>query len=213
MHRDACLLQGVMAFGYFWTVWKLLQGLTNLTVNDRNKVSQEAEVAGQPHCSPHFPFPGLHALLMSYSALDCMPYSCPNSEAQNTVPIADPDVRRHGAAGTRHPLALSFMLQEVVTAKGGVQLLAKVLSGRQHNNEAAQRYALSALWNLAFNDHSRRIILETPGLVDAIRSCLAKSESPRTKEVAKGALWTLGEEGSRQLHQVRIRCIPFMWNA
>jgi hypothetical protein len=80
----------------------------------------------------------------------------------------------------------------MVTDKGGVKLLAEVLFGRHHNNEAAQRYALSAIWNLAFNDHSKRIILDTPGLVDAIRSTLATTESPKTKEVAKGALWTLG---------------------
>ena len=79
-----------------------------------------------------------------------------------------------------------------MTSKGGVKLLAEVLFGRHHNNEAAQRYALSAIWNLAFSDHSRHVILETPGLVDAIRSCLTTAESPKTKEVAKGALWTLG---------------------
>lgn len=33
-----CASQGVMAYGMFWTVWKLCQGLTNLTVNDNNKV-------------------------------------------------------------------------------------------------------------------------------------------------------------------------------
>jgi phosphopantothenate-cysteine ligase len=82
--------------------------------------------------------------------------------------------------------------QDLVTSKGGVKLLAEVLFGRHHNNEAAQRYALSAIWNLAFSDHSRHVILETPGLVDAIRSCLTTAESPKTKEVAKGALWTLG---------------------
>ena len=32
--------QGVMAYGNFWTVWKLCQGLTNLTVNDKNKVQE-----------------------------------------------------------------------------------------------------------------------------------------------------------------------------
>jgi phosphopantothenate-cysteine ligase len=79
-----------------------------------------------------------------------------------------------------------------VTAKGGIPELTEVLFGRHHNNEAAQRYALSALWNLAFHEASRKEILQTPGLVDAIRSCLTMSESPRTKEVAKGALWTLG---------------------
>ena len=38
-----------------------------------------------------------------------------------------------------------------------------------------------------------RTIIETPGLVDAIRNILSTTESPKTKEVAKGALWTLGE--------------------
>ena len=39
------------------------------------------------------------------------------------------------------------------------------------------------------------MILDTPGLVDAIKDVLATSESPRTREAAKGALWTLGEAG------------------
>ncbi|GAX76299.1 hypothetical protein CEUSTIGMA_g3744.t1 [Chlamydomonas eustigma] len=112
--------QGVMCYGMFWTVWKLCQGLTNLTVNDKNKM--------------------------------------------------------------------------LVTAMGGIPVLSEVLLGHHHNNEAAQRYALSALWNLAFHEASRKEILQTPGLVDAIRSCLAMSENPKTKEVAKGALWTLGLE-------------------
>ena len=45
----------------------------------------------------------------------------------------------------------------------------------------------------AFNETSRNIIVETPGLVEAIRFTLLTSESTKTKEVAKGALWTLGE--------------------
>lgn len=81
----------------------------------------------------------------------------------------------------------------MIAEHGGVALLSEVLFGKHHNNEAAHRYALSALWNLAFNDASRKEIIETPGLVDAIRSILATTESPKTKEVAKGALWTLGE--------------------
>ena len=87
--------------------------------------------------------------------------------------------------------------QGLISDQGGVALLSEVLFGRHHNNEAAHRYALSALWNLAFNDNSRREIVETPGLVEAIRNILATTESPRTKEVAKGTLWTLGEEGEQ----------------
>jgi hypothetical protein len=36
-------------------------------------------------------------------------------------------------------------------------------------------------------------IMSTPGLVEAMRNILATTESARTKEVAKGCLWTLGE--------------------
>ena len=42
---------------------------------------------------------------------------------------------------------------------------------------------------------ARQVILDTPGLVDAIKDVLVTSESPRTREAAKGALWTLGEAG------------------
>ena len=52
-------------------------------------------------------------------------------------------------------LALSVLtplpLQSLVVSKGGVRLLAEVLFGKHHDNEAAQRHALSALWNLAFD--------------------------------------------------------------
>jgi phosphopantothenate-cysteine ligase len=34
--------------------------------------------------------------------------------------------------------------------------------------------------------------MSTPGLVEAMRNILATTESARTKEVAKGCLWTLG---------------------
>jgi phosphopantothenate-cysteine ligase len=100
--------------------------------------------------------------------------------------------------------------QTLIADNGGVSLLAEVLFGKHHNNEAAHRYALSALWNLAFNDASRKEIIETPGLVDAIRNILATTESPKTKEVAKGALWTLGrnagcEARSASMHQ---RMVP-----
>ena len=44
-----------------------------------------------------------------------------------------------------------------------------------------------------FGVQRRRIIIETPDLVDRIRSILVETESVNTKEVAKGALWTLGE--------------------
>ena len=71
--------------------------------------------------------------------------------------------------------------------------MAEVLFSKHHNNEAAHRYALSTLWNLAFNDKSRTSIVEQPGLVDAIRNILATTESSKTREVAKGALWTLGK--------------------
>jgi hypothetical protein len=32
-----------------------------------------------------------------------------------------------------------------------------VLLGKQHNQEAAHRFALSALWNLAFSDESKKV--------------------------------------------------------
>jgi hypothetical protein len=38
-----------------------------------------------------------------------------------------------------------------VVRNDGVRLLAEVIFGKHHNNEAAQRHALSALWNLAFD--------------------------------------------------------------
>ena len=74
--------------------------------------------------------------------------------------------------------------QVLITAGGGVELMAEVLMGRHHNNEAAHRYALSTIWNLAFNDNSRKVIIGTPGLADAIRNILATTESPKTREVA-----------------------------
>ncbi|GFH15683.1 predicted protein [Haematococcus lacustris] len=72
--------------------------------------------------------------------------------------------------------------------------VAGLRGGKHHNNEAAHRYALSTLWNLAFVESSRAAILAQPGLVDAIRTALNTTESARTKEVAKGCLWTLGLE-------------------
>ncbi|GLI60450.1 hypothetical protein VaNZ11_002607 [Volvox africanus] len=91
-------------------------------------------------------------------------------------------------------LSVNDKNKEMITAKGGVEILAEVVMGRHHNQETAHRFALSALWNLAFNDRSKAVIIETPGLVDSIRNILATSESPKTREVAKGALWTLGLE-------------------
>lgn len=84
--------------------------------------------------------------------------------------------------------------QELITANSGIEVLGEVLFGKHDNTEAAHRFALSALWNLAFNENSRKIIISTPGLVEAIRNILATTESSRTMEVAKGALWTLGLE-------------------
>lgn len=81
-------------------------------------------------------------------------------------------------------------------------VLSEVLLGRHHNTEAAQRYALSALWNLAFCDTGKAAIQSTPGLIEAMRDVLATAESPKTKEVAKGALWTLGlTEDIRHFHR------------
>ncbi|EFJ50517.1 hypothetical protein VOLCADRAFT_103968 [Volvox carteri f. nagariensis] len=91
-------------------------------------------------------------------------------------------------------LSVNDKNKEMITAKGGVEILAEVVMGRHHNQETAHRFALSALWNLAFNERSKAVIIETPGLVDSIRNILASSESPKTREVAKGALWTLGLE-------------------
>lgn len=34
-------VQGVLYLGVFWTAWKLCQGLANLTVNEKNRVSAE----------------------------------------------------------------------------------------------------------------------------------------------------------------------------
>lgn len=46
-----CLLhQGVLYHGSFWTVWKLCQGLANLTVNDRNKVRTCMQLLGSWGC-------------------------------------------------------------------------------------------------------------------------------------------------------------------
>ncbi|KXZ55044.1 hypothetical protein GPECTOR_3g203 [Gonium pectorale] len=91
-------------------------------------------------------------------------------------------------------LSVNDKNKEMITAKGGIEILAEVVMGKHHNQETAHRFALSALWNLAFNERSKAVIVETPGLVDSIRNILASSESPKTREVAKGALWTLGLE-------------------
>ncbi len=82
--------------------------------------------------------------------------------------------------------------KKLVAQCGGVQILTDVLLGKHHNNDAAQRYALSALWNLAFDDEARELMLRTPGLVDAIKGLATRSESSKTREKAKGTLWTLG---------------------
>lgn len=47
--------------------------------------------------------------------------------------------------------------QALVVRNGGIRLLAEVLFGEHHNNEAAQRHALSALWNLAFDIEVRSL--------------------------------------------------------
>uniref|UniRef100_A0A7S0RZL4 ADP-ribosyl cyclase/cyclic ADP-ribose hydrolase n=1 Tax=Chlamydomonas leiostraca TaxID=1034604 RepID=A0A7S0RZL4_9CHLO len=92
--------------------------------------------------------------------------------------------------------------KELIAANSGIEILGEVLFGKHHNNEAAHRFALSALWNLAFTEKSRKVIISTPGLVEAIRNILATTESSRTKEVAKGALWTLGlEQDVKSLHE------------
>lgn len=100
-------------------------------------------------------------------------------------------------------LSVNDKNKELIAAKGGIDILAEVLYGKHHDNETAQRFALSALWNLAFSATSRQIIIESPGLVEAIRNILSTSESPKTREVAKGALWTLGEQQMRQM-QVQV---------
>ena len=90
-------------------------------------------------------------------------------------------------------LSVNDTNKELITNKGGVAILAEVVMGKHHNEETAHRFALSALWNLAFNEASKKIVISTPGLVDSMRTILQTSESPKTREVAKGALWTLGE--------------------
>eukprot|EP00198_Chlamydomonas_reinhardtii_P000418 XP_001689753.1 predicted protein [Chlamydomonas reinhardtii] len=99
-------------------------------------------------------------------------------------------------------LSVNDKNKEMITSKGGVDILAEVVMGKHHNQETAHRFALSALWNLAFNERSKAVIINTPGLVDSIRTLLSSSESPKTREVAKGALWTLGlEQDVRSLQE------------
>lgn len=38
-----------------------------------------------------------------------------------------------------------------------MEILAEVVMGRHHNQETAHRFALSALWNLAFNERSKQV--------------------------------------------------------
>lgn len=113
-----CASRGEMHHGYFWTVWKLCQALSNLTVNDTNK--------------------------------------------------------------------------ELIIKVGGVEVLSKVLEATHHRTELAQRYAISALWNLAFIREGRKRVQSTPGLVEAIREAMHTTPDTRTRELAKGCLWTLG---------------------
>ncbi|CAG9461007.1 unnamed protein product [Pedinophyceae sp. YPF-701] len=85
---------------------------------------------------------------------------------------------------------------------GGVEVLANVLFGRHHDNNTTQRWTVTALWNLAFDEQCRKDIIATPGLVDALRELVKTSESSRTIEAAKGCLWTLGiEEDVQALHE------------
>lgn len=77
----------------------------------------------------------------------------------------------------------------VVAARPGV---ARSPRCRHDNEDVAHRYALSTLWNLAFEERCRVQVRSTPGLVDAIRTILATTEATATREAAKGALWTLG---------------------
>lgn len=177
---SAC--QGGMKYGIFWTVWKLCQGLASLSVNDKNKEMITSKVRcsrGLSGCSggkrmrrvahdvcglrQH----GKRIPYLSSQCADTLLFSCMFSPCLSRTPLH-------------------------VTAQGGVDILAEVVMGKHHNQETAHRFALSALWNLAFNERSKAVIINTPGLVDSIRTLLSSSESPKTREVAKGALWTLG---------------------
>lgn len=82
--------------------------------------------------------------------------------------------------------------KELIVKVGGVEVLAKVMQSENHKNELSQRYAISALWNLAFIPEGRKRVQSTPKLVEAIRQLLHETPDTRTRELAKGCLWTLG---------------------
>ncbi len=55
-------------------------------------------------------------------------------------------------------------LCHVGPSQGGVEILAEVVMGRHHNQETAHRFALSALWNLAFNERSKQVRVRATGI-------------------------------------------------
>ena len=97
-------------------MWKLCQGIANLSINEQNKVWK---------CPPTHLSSDLDVSVQNQSSND-----------------------RHLV----HTIPLAHTPQALVVRNDGVRLLAEVLFGKHHNNEAAQRHALSALWNLAFDE-------------------------------------------------------------
>lgn len=122
-------MHGEMYAGSYWTVWKLMQGLASLTINEAN-VDRLAEAG----------------CIRVFSEAIQMPH--------------------------------------------------------HHQDDKCRRFMARTFWNLAFSEKHREVIAADEGVILALRDLVHSSESKRTREVAKGALWVIGlQEDVDELHE------------
>jgi len=128
---DVCerAMHGEMYAGSYWTVWKLMQGLASLTINEAN-------------------------------------------------------VDRLADAGCIRVFSEAIQM------------------AHHHQDDKCRRFMARTFWNLAFSEKHREVIAADEGVILALRDLVHSSESKRTREVAKGALWVIGlQEDVDELHE------------
>ena len=83
---------------------------------------------------------------------------------------------------------------------GALPLFVSML--KYHDTEE-QICAATALWTLSFDTTSRDLIKEEPGCIEALQN-LQKSDDPKVRKEADGALWVIMEKDSGRIGKIKF---------
>ena len=133
-------------------------------------------------------------------------------EIVDTLRAALDDARLDGFLFESHKVAKSIANLATNDANktriadaGALPLLVRALQEPQEphsSSDAAQFWAATGLWNLAFDEAIRERVNLEPGVVDALEEA-RRAGSDDTKRKAKGALWMIkGEQAGAEVAEV-----------